>query len=188
MLEKDDQRQRVVAPLAHHVASRVLDPIERGASTNPALRDTRNRSSGRQETRYSFHQQGALSPRRYGVRDAAGFGQMQRRRAGVGSRVSPLSLLLVEHCERRDRNAYKGGVRRAVVRRLLCHDRDRQLAGVPDDFLGVGGRRQHRPSGSRAREQREQLGAPRAGATFRGKRWRAGPDERVAEVVARNRR
>ena len=39
-----------------------------------------------------------------------------------GSRVSPLSLLLVEHCERRDRNGYKGGVRRAVVRRLLCHD------------------------------------------------------------------
>jgi hypothetical protein len=41
-----------------------------------------------------------------------------------GSRVSPLSLLLVEHCERRDRNGYKGGVRRAVVRRLLCHDLD----------------------------------------------------------------
>ena len=38
-----------------------------------------------------------------------------------GSRVSSLSLLLVEHCERRDRNGYKGGVRRAVVRRLLCH-------------------------------------------------------------------
>ena len=38
-----------------------------------------------------------------------------------GSRVSSLSLLLVEHCERRDRNGYKGGVRRALVRRLLCH-------------------------------------------------------------------
>ena len=48
---------------------------------------------------------------------------MQRRRAGTGSRVSPLSLLLVEYCERRDRNAYKGGVRRAIVRRLLCHGR-----------------------------------------------------------------
>ena len=43
-----------------------------------------------------------------------------------GSRVSPLSLLLVEHCERRDRNAYKGGVRRAVVRRLLCHETTRR--------------------------------------------------------------
>jgi hypothetical protein len=39
-----------------------------------------------------------------------------------GSRVSSLSLLLVEHCERRDRNGYKGGDRRAVVRRLLCHE------------------------------------------------------------------
>ena len=38
-----------------------------------------------------------------------------------GSRVSSLSLLLVEHCDRRDRNGYKGGVRGAVVRRLLRH-------------------------------------------------------------------
>jgi len=44
------------------------------------------------------------------------------------SRVSPPSLLLVEPCDRRDCNGYKGGVRWAVVRRLLCHERPRGSA------------------------------------------------------------
>jgi len=48
----------------------------------------------------------------------------------IGTTGLPAIALLVEHCERRDRNGYKGGVRRAVVRRLLCHGSDSRVGPV----------------------------------------------------------
>jgi len=87
-----------------------------------------------------------------------------------GSRVSSLSLLLVEHCERRDRNGYKGGVRRAVVRRLLCLRTQPSCRGRADDCMA---RMMHKSNRARSTSEAALLLIGHPGSCLDRRRGRA---------------